>query len=144
MRVFSLCAAIFTCVLLLGGCEEKQAAPVYDAFSCVLSDGSYTLRYEEDPAGAMMTVLSPETIAGLRVQWRGTDCRLLYDADGVALSLPVTESVIGGFAALPACFWQNASQDKNGIPTEITLRHPNHPTETRFTITEFTPAQPSD
>ena len=51
MRVFSLGAAIFACVLFLGGCE-KQTAPVYDAFSCVLSDESYTLRYEQTDAGA--------------------------------------------------------------------------------------------
>ena len=143
MRVFSLCTAVFVCVLFLGGCE-KQTTPVYDAFSCVLSDESYTLRYEQTDAGVSMTVLAPESIAGLTLCWRGADCRLLYDADGVSLSLPVTEAVTGGFASLPACFWQNARTDKNGIPTETAIRHPNQPTQTRFVVTEFTPVQPSE
>lgn len=140
MRVFSVCAAIAVCISLLAGCRAPEI-PAYDAFSCVLSDGTYSLRYTCEPSVQTMTVLSPSCIVGLTLQWRGTDCRLLYDADGTSLALPVTEAVTGGFAAFPERFRQSAETDKNGVPTAVTIRHPTRAEEKRFAVTEFSPAE---
>ena len=95
MRVLSLFPAILLSLLLLIGCQKTAdpAHPAYDAFSCVLSDGTYTLSYQTHTNGddSVLTVLSPASIAGVAVVWSGTDCRLVYDAE--PLSLPVTAAV---------------------------------------------------
>lgn len=138
MRVFSIFAATMLSLFLLVGCQ-KTAHPAYDAFSCVLSDGTYTLFYQTDGDGSVLTVRSPAAIAGVAIVWRGTDCRLVYDAK--QLSLPVTAAVTGGFADFPAQFWTIAETDRDGIPTGVTIRHPNRAMEDRFVVTEFTPAR---
>ena len=138
MRVLSLFPAILLSLLLLIGCQKTAdpAHPAYDAFSCVLSDGIYTLSYQTHTNGddSVLTVLSPASIAGVAVV-----CRLVYDAE--PLSLPVTAAVTGGFADFPARFWTIAETDRDGIPIGVTIRHPHRTEENRFTVTEFTPVQ---
>ena len=124
MRVLSLFPAILLSLLLLIGCQKTAdpAHPAYDAFSCVLSDGTYTLSYQTHTNGddSVLTVLSPASIAGVAVVWSGTDCRLVYDAE--PLSLPVTAAVTGGFADFPARFWTIAETDRDGIDTGAVSR----------------------
>ena len=143
MRVLSLFPAILLSLLLLIGCQKTAdpAHPAYDAFSCVLSDGTYTLSYQTHTNGddSVLTVLSPASIAGVAVVWSGTDCRLVYDAE--PLSLPVTAAVTGGFADFPVRFWTIAETDRDGIPIGVTIRHPHRTEENRFAVTEFTPVQ---
>lgn len=143
MQTSKLIAVFFSCIILFTGCRGPGAEtmPKWEAFSCMLSDDTYLLRYTVSPDSATMTVLAPETIAGLVVQWRGTDCRILYEAAEPYISIPVTAAVLGGFADLPEVFRQSMAGGKNGVPQTVSIRHPGSETEKVYAVTEFVPAE---
>lgn len=141
MRILSLGTAAMLSLFLLVGCQKTAdpTHPAYNAFSCMLSDGTYTLSYQTAGDSSVLTVLSPSSIAGISIVWSGTDCRLVYAAG--RLSLPVTAAVTGGFADFPARFWSIAETDRDGIPNGVTIHHPHRTEAAHFVVTEFTSAR---
>lgn len=114
-----LCPLLLLLCLLLSGCGRNAAAERFAPFSAALAarrdlrfdaevraeyddrTARYTLRYEDEPVGCKVTVLSPEEIRGLTVHFDGAESSLGYDA--VVLDTgPLDRYGLSPASALPA------------------------------------------